>query len=146
MALSMEEQRILAQIEEQLAQADPGLAARLSSFGRAGADRVLSSRARIASLLTLALIAVVSVLVYTLAPFRGIGPAGAGHRPSPPGHPVMSSRGNTASARPASPSAGPSAARLASGGAGEQLRSRARAAAGTARHPPKRPGRAGTRR
>ena len=145
MALSMEEQRILAQIEEQLAQADPGLAARLSSFGRAGADRVLSSRARIASLLTLALIAVVSVLVYTLAPFRGIGPAGAGHRFSPPGHPVMTSRG-TVSGRPASPSAGPSAARLGRGGAGEQFRSRARAAAGTARHPPKRPGRAGTRR
>lgn len=145
MALSMEEQRILAQIEEQLAQADPGLAARLSSFGRAGADRVLSPRARVASLLTLGLIAVASVLVYTLAPFR-VGPGATGHRQSPPGHPVMTSRGNTASGRPASPSAGPSAARLRSGGTGEQLRSRARAAAGTARHPPKRPGRAGTRR
>lgn len=112
MALSMDEQRILAQIEAKLAEADPGLAARLSSFGRDGADRVLSPRARIVSLLALVVVAVLSVLVYTLAPVRGVaGPASARHRSSPPGHPAMSNRGTISSGRPASPSAGPSAAR-----------------------------------
>lgn len=112
MALSMDEQRILAQIEAQLAEADPGLAARLSSFGRTGADRVLSSRARIVSLLALAAVAVLSVLVYTLAPVRGVpAPSLSRHRPSPPVHPAMSTRGDVASGRPASPSAGPPAGR-----------------------------------
>ena len=36
MALSMDEQRILAEIERQLADDDPSLAARLSTFGRPG--------------------------------------------------------------------------------------------------------------
>lgn len=39
MALSMEERRILAQIEQHLTEAEPGLAARLSAFGRAKPGR-----------------------------------------------------------------------------------------------------------
>jgi Protein of unknown function (DUF3040) len=47
MALSMEEQRILAQIEQELARSEPALAAHLSSFGRPGRSVLLqSSRAR----------------------------------------------------------------------------------------------------
>src|SRR5947207_10334623 len=49
MALSMEEQRILAQIEEQLTRTEPGLAARLATFrGPRLATLVHSPRARFA--------------------------------------------------------------------------------------------------
>ena len=109
MALPMDEQRILAQIEEQLASADPALAARLSSFGGHRAARVLRSpRLRlVASVLMLVSIAVVSLVVYTLVPFRGTGPSVPVLRSSPGGRPAMTSRGATASAsaRPASPGA-----------------------------------------
>ena len=43
MALSMEEQRILAEIEQRLAKSEPALAARLASFGRPGPVNVLRS-------------------------------------------------------------------------------------------------------
>ena len=45
MALSMEEQRILAEIEQRLAKTEPALAARLASFGRPGPVNVLRSPA-----------------------------------------------------------------------------------------------------
>lgn len=80
MALSMDEQRILAQIEQQLASGDPDLAARLSSFGKTGADHVLRlPRARVAgSAAALVAVAVVSLIVYALIPIGGLparGPA-----------------------------------------------------------------------
>jgi len=74
MALSMDEQRMLAEIERRLAAEDPGLASRLSSFRRPGPLSVLrSTRGRIiiGSLCTVALVAVVSLLVYAMVPFRG---------------------------------------------------------------------------
>jgi hypothetical protein len=68
----MDEQRILAQIEEHLSSADPDLAARLSSFGRAGSGRPLRvSRGRLAPpAAALVAVAIVSLVVYALIPFR----------------------------------------------------------------------------
>ena len=73
MALSKEEQRVLAEIERKLVDDDPVLASRLTSFRLprlALAPRSPRSRL-LASLLMLAVVAVVSVFVYALMPFRG---------------------------------------------------------------------------
>jgi Protein of unknown function (DUF3040) len=82
MALSMDEQRMLAEIEQRLAAEDPGLAARLSAFRRPSRVSIFrSARARvIGSLLTVAVVAMVSLMVYAIFPFR------SGSRT--PGHPV----------------------------------------------------------
>ncbi len=76
MALSMDEQRMLAEIARRLVAEDPGLAARLSSFRRPGpAARLRSTRAKIiGSLLTVALVAVISLTVYAMIPFRAHSP------------------------------------------------------------------------
>jgi hypothetical protein len=101
MALSMDEQRMLAEIERRLADDDPVLAARLTSFRL---PRLTfgprSPRARLmASLLMLVVVAVVSVFVYALMPFRGQagrdGPARTGASSSPP---AASARGPGTSA------------------------------------------------
>ncbi len=114
MALSMDEQRALAEIERRLADDDPVLAARLSSFGRPGlAIALRSRRARLlASLLALAVIAAASVLVYTLVPFRANTTRNLTGRPTgAPAHQAVSvqssPRGQPASARPL-PGTGPS--------------------------------------
>jgi len=72
MALSMDEQRILDEIEKRLAADDPGLASCLSTFRRPGPGTVLRSpRARIiGSLFTVLLVALVSLTVYAMIPFR----------------------------------------------------------------------------
>ncbi len=72
MALSMEEQRILDEMERKLADEDPMLASRLTSFGRPGLPTLVRSRrARIVlSFLALVVIAAVSLAVYALTPFR----------------------------------------------------------------------------
>jgi hypothetical protein len=72
MALSMDEQRMLAEIERRLAAEDPGLASCLTTFRRPGPARVLRSpRARIVgSLFTVLLVAMVSLMVYAMIPFR----------------------------------------------------------------------------
>jgi Protein of unknown function (DUF3040) len=72
MALSMDEQRILAEIERELAADDPGLASCLTTFRRPGPGTVLRSpRARIiGSLFTILLVALVSLTVYAMIPFR----------------------------------------------------------------------------
>ena len=72
MALSMDEQRILEEMERKLAEADPLLASRLTTFGRPGLAALMRSRrARIVlSLLGLIVIAAVSLAVYALTPFR----------------------------------------------------------------------------
>jgi hypothetical protein len=89
-ALSMDEQRILAEIERRLAADDPGLASCLTTFRRPGPATVLHSpRARIiGSLFTVLLVAMVSLMVYAMIPFRA-------HldRPSPS---TASAPGNTA--------------------------------------------------
>ena len=73
MALSMDEQRMLAEIERRLAAEDPGLASRLSSFRRRPGPvaGLRTPRGRFVLLLgMLSLIAVISTAVYLLAPFR----------------------------------------------------------------------------
>jgi hypothetical protein len=75
MALSMDEQRMLAEIERRLAAEDPGLATRLSSFRRPGsATRFRLTRGKIiGSLCTIVLLAVIGLTVYAMMPFRGQG-------------------------------------------------------------------------
>jgi cytoskeletal protein RodZ len=72
MALSQDEQRMLAEIERRLATDDPGLASCLTTFRRPGPGTVLRSpRARIVgSLFTVLLVAMVSLMVYAMVPFR----------------------------------------------------------------------------
>jgi Protein of unknown function (DUF3040) len=72
MALSADEQRELAEIERRLATDDPGLATCMTTFRRPGPSRILGSpRARIiGSLFTVLLVAMVSLMVYAMIPFR----------------------------------------------------------------------------
>src|SRR6516225_4152289 len=76
MALSMDEQRMLAEIERRLVAEDPRLAARLSSFRQPGPlTRLRTPRGRIiGSLITVGLVAVISVIVYAMVPFRAHTP------------------------------------------------------------------------
>ena len=75
MALSMDEQRMLAEIERRLAAQDPGLATRLSSFRRPGpAARLRTTRGKIiGSICTIALLAIIAMTVYATIPFRANG-------------------------------------------------------------------------
>jgi Protein of unknown function (DUF3040) len=72
MALSMDEQRMLAEIERRLAAEDPGLATRLSSFRRPGpAAGLRTTRGKIiGSICTVVLLAVIGLTVYAMMPFR----------------------------------------------------------------------------
>ena len=106
MALSMEEQRILAEIENELARSEPALAAYLSAFGQAGRAVMLRSPQTrlhsprvlvVASLAALVLLTVIPVVVYALVSLHAV-PKGrsaghptvsAQHHAVPP-HPVMS--------------------------------------------------------
>lgn len=76
MALSMDEQRMLAEIEARLSAEDPRLAVRLSSFRRATpAAKLRSPRNRIlGSLFAVALAVVISLMVYAMIPFRAHSP------------------------------------------------------------------------
>jgi hypothetical protein len=130
MALSMDEQRALAEIERRLVADDPGLAACLTAFRRPGPARVLRSpRARIiGSLFTVLLVAMVSLMVYAMIPFRShvarttvtpgasvqdkvsVAASGTPYS-SPPASANASARstGTPASAKPSAASAAPSA-------------------------------------
>jgi hypothetical protein len=72
MALSMDEQRMLAEIERRLTAEDPGLATKLASFRRPGpAAGLRSTRGKIVgSLCTIFLLAVIALTVYAMIPFR----------------------------------------------------------------------------
>ena len=88
MALSMDEQRMLAEIERRLTAEDPGLATRLSSFRRPGPAAALrTTRGKIVgSVCTVVLLAVIALTVYAMIPFRGQGsktPAGRQSSASP---------------------------------------------------------------
>ena len=131
MALSADEQRALAEIERRLASDDPGLATCLTAFRRPGPGHVLRSpRARIiGSLFTVLLVAMVSLMVYAMIPFRthnarttvtpsagtpgnvSIAATGTGTRPgsAPPVSASMSaSATGTPQAKSTTPSAGQS--------------------------------------
>jgi hypothetical protein len=72
MALSMDEQRILAEIESKLAADDPALAGSLSAFTRPGLPagfRTPRSR-MLASVIVIAVIALTSLMVYSFSPLR----------------------------------------------------------------------------
>jgi hypothetical protein len=76
MALSMDEQRMLAEIERRLTAEDPGLATKLASFRRPGtASRFRTTRGKIiGSLCTIFLLAVIALTVYAMIPFRAHTP------------------------------------------------------------------------
>ncbi len=146
MALSMDEQRALAEIERRLAADDPGLATCLTAFRRPGPATVLRSpRARIiGSLFTVLLVAMVSLMVYAMIPFRAHGArapvtpsaatqskvaimaSGAGyHAQSPPPASAGSSASAATSARASARSATPSAGLSAASGQAQSARSQA---------------------
>src|ERR1700683_3970585 len=97
MALSMDEQGVVAEIERRLPADDPGLATCLTSFRRPGPATVLRSpRARIlGSLFTVLLVTMVSLMVSAMIPFRthGVRPAA----PSASTHGAVASAPATAS-------------------------------------------------
>jgi hypothetical protein len=69
-ALNMDEQRILDEMERNLAADDPRLAARLGTFGQQGGGSIRSQHARtIGGVLALALIAAVTVMMFVVSPF-----------------------------------------------------------------------------
>jgi Protein of unknown function (DUF3040) len=70
-ALSMDEQRILDEMERNLAADDPRLASRLGSFGQQRLSGVIGSqRARtVGGVLALVLIAAITVMVFVVSPF-----------------------------------------------------------------------------
>jgi hypothetical protein len=111
MALSQDEQRILAEIERRLASDDPGLASSLTTFRRPGAGRVLRSpRVRIVgSLFTVLLVAMISMTLYAMIPFRA-------HLQRPATTPTAGAQVNTAlSVASTQPPVHQSAASLSSG-------------------------------
>lgn len=77
----MEEQRMLDEMERQLAIDDPKLASRLNAFGGQRMPGAFSSRrARtISGLLALALIAAVTIMMFVLSPYSARG--NASHTP-----------------------------------------------------------------
>jgi hypothetical protein len=87
-ALSMEEQRMLDEMERALAADDPRLASRLNAFGRQRLPGIFSSqRAKtISGLLALALIAAVTVMMFVLSPYSGH------HSPAPHTTPPTATR------------------------------------------------------
>jgi cytoskeletal protein RodZ len=117
MALSMDEQRILDQIERGLASADPALATRMASFG--APRRITALRMRrlrlVASLMTLLVVASVSLVVYALVPFRSVTDRHAGGKASSPAHPVMTAPSHPGHSSPKA-SAGQASAGQASAG------------------------------
>jgi hypothetical protein len=108
-ALSMEEQRILAEMERNLVADDPRLASRLTSFGQQGLPGTLKSqRVRtIAGLLALAMIAAVTITMFMLSPYvngrrsdlpRAHPTAGASSAPKATTHSPAASNADTAGA------------------------------------------------
>ena len=119
MALSMDEQRILDQIERGLASADPALATRMASFG--APRRITALRVRrlrlVASLMTLLVVASVSLVVYALVPFRAVTDRHASGKASSPAHPVMTAPSHPGHSSPQA-SAGQNSAGQGSAGQG----------------------------
>lgn len=101
MALPMDEQRILEEMERMLAADDPKLAARLAAFGQPGFGAVLRTRRARATLsvMVLVLIAAVAAVIYMMSALRpsatnGHRPPSAQHTTRPPGRPSTHSAGH----------------------------------------------------
>ena len=117
MALSMDEQRMLAEIERRLAAEDPGLAARLSSFKRPSPSaRIRSPRnVIIGSVFAVAAALVLSVMVYAMIPYRTHAPrdvispqaTGGVSVSAPVSAPAKSGPGTAVSAKPAKSTGNP---------------------------------------
>src|ERR1700687_3227596 len=109
MALSMDEQRALAEIERRIAADEPGPSTRLTALQRPGPAAVLRSpRARIVgSLFTVLLVAMVSLMVYAMIPFRTHGArTSVTSSTGTQGHVAITATGNGgAPPRPHTPSA-----------------------------------------
>jgi len=84
-ALPMDEQRILDEMERMLAADDPRLAARLAAFGQPGFGQALRTRRARATLsvLVLVLIAAVAAVIYLMSALRS---SSAPHSPGQPAH------------------------------------------------------------
>jgi len=107
MALSMDEQRILDEIERGLANSDPLLASRMASFGASrGPVTARMRRIRLlASFGTLLVVAVASLVVYAMVPFRAAADRSPGTKASAsPAHPAMMAP-SAATGKPATPAA-----------------------------------------
>jgi Protein of unknown function (DUF3040) len=81
-ALPMDEQRILEEMERMLAADDPKLAARLAAFGQPGFGQVLRTRRARAtlSIMLLILIAAVAAVIYLMSALKsGAATGGPGH-------------------------------------------------------------------
>jgi Protein of unknown function (DUF3040) len=104
MALSMDEQRILDGMERKLADDDPRLASRLAAFGQPRLPAVLGTgKARVAAvLISLALAAVVALMVYSMRPFPG----------SPGGQTHPAQRARVVNSHSSKPTVSPAVARL----------------------------------
>ena len=85
MALPMDEQRILEEMERTLAADDPRLAARLAAFGQPGIGQVLRTRRARATLsvMALVLIAAVAGVIYLMSSLRAGPGNGHGNNSSP---------------------------------------------------------------
>ncbi|HEY7430300.1 MAG TPA: DUF3040 domain-containing protein [Streptosporangiaceae bacterium] len=104
MALSMEEQRILAEIEQNFARSEPVLAGRLARLEHPRptlSGLLRSPRGRlVASLAALATLVLVSMVVYLFITLRGIPQRGVNGRPSAsPRHPATATLGQTPGSR-----------------------------------------------
>jgi cytoskeletal protein RodZ len=137
MALSQDEQRMLAEIERRLAADDPGLASCLTTFRRPGPGTVLRSpRARIiGSLFTVLLVAMVSLMVYAMVPFRAHLPRNAPPQASSaPAHATISAPTSSETNRTQQPSASVSTSAKSTTSQSAQIRSAAATATGKAQH------------
>jgi Protein of unknown function (DUF3040) len=107
LALPMDEQRILEEMERMLAADDPKLAARLAAFGQPGFGQVLRTRRARAtlSIMLLILIAAVAAVIYMMSVFRPTAATGPNHRATHSAAP--STRVSTGSASAGSDGAAP---------------------------------------
>jgi hypothetical protein len=125
-ALSQDEQRILDEMERNLAADDPRLAARLGSFGqpRLPSHIKIQHARTIGGVLALALIAAVTVMVFVISPFahhmrNDQGPRGtpsAAAKSTPPSSAsaaATAGRGNSATMKAANAPAGAKDAKTA---------------------------------
>ena len=103
MALSMDEQRILAEIERRLAADDPYLAGNLSAFTRPrlGASIRAAKGRLVATVVAVAAVALAALVIYSFVPFRVI----ARQNDQPPGQQTT----QQAQAKPTQPVASVSA-------------------------------------
>jgi cytoskeletal protein RodZ len=97
MALSMDEQRVLAEIERRLSAEDPRLASCMTSFRRPGPVMAMRSpRARIlGSLFTVMLVAMISLMAYAMIPFRAAHGARTPGPGSAPGQTSLTASGSS---------------------------------------------------